>query len=265
MFFKTKDLMTVGNIGGGLVAMYMSMEGMDRANSPQRYLFWAGIAMLVAYTFDAFDGVVARALKQQNKFGGEFDNVADLVSYSMAPAPILYLAYRRIVFADISSTWAVVLSMLIASIPPVFGSIRFARFNTYRFSIKGFWMGFPRPASALLLIAMVNSQVFLSFKAVQYAGIAVVVLLGFMNVTLIPYIGHHDRYFTKHLKVALIYVAISVFVAFVLGLTGVIFKRAVFDLVFLYLLFYLTLTPLEIPAETRREIKAWIKSFREEV
>jgi len=100
MFFKTKGPDDGRNISGGIAAILVSMEGMGLpAGAPREtvatWLFWAGFGILVAYFFDCFDGVVARALKQVNQFGAEFDNVADLVAYSVAPSFLLYFAFRR--------------------------------------------------------------------------------------------------------------------------------------------------------------------------
>ena len=266
MFFKTKDLMTVGNIMGGLVASFISVEGMaaSTVQETKNYVFWAGVSILVAYLFDALDGVVARALHQQNKFGGEFDNVADLVAYSIAPGFIIYLTYRGIVFKGLEPHLAMILSILLASIPPLFGCMRFARFNTFRYDIEGFWLGYPRPASALLLVSMVESGVFQNNTLVQYIGIGVIVLLGFMNVSLFPYIGHHGRKFTRHLGWILIYVAFSVASSLILGLVGWLPKHVVFDIVFLWMTFYLFINWVDIPKQTRLEIKQAIIGWREQ-
>lgn len=267
MFFKTKDLMTVGNIMGGLVASFISTEGM-RASSPQEaktYVFWAGVSILVAYLFDSLDGVIARALHQQNKFGGEFDNVADLVAYSIAPGFIIYLTYRQIVFPGLGMdpTWSMLGAIVLGSIPPVFGCLRFARFNTFHYDVEGFWLGYPRPASALLLVSMVESELFYFNHWMQLAGIAVIIAIGFMNVSLFPYIGHHGRRFSRHLGWILIYVAASVAIALVLGLVGWMPKAVVFDIVFLWMFFYLVLNWVDIPKQTRMQIKASVNRWKE--
>ena len=266
MFFKTKDLMTVGNIMGGLVASLISTEGMA-AQTPEQakgYVFWAGVSILVAYLFDSLDGVVARLLHQQNQFGGEFDNVADLVAYSIAPGFIIYLSYRGIVFHGMHEWWVVPLSMALASIPPVFGCIRFARFNTFRFDIEGFWMGYPRPASALLLVSMVESTLFQEHQVIQYLGMGVIVLLGFMNLSMFPYIGHHGRKFTRHLGWILIYVASSVAISLILGITGWLPRHVVFDITFLWMTFYLLFNWVDIPKQTRIEIRNAVAKWREQ-
>lgn len=268
MFFKTKDLMTSGNIMGGLVAAFISTEGMS-ATSPQQaktFVFWAGVSILVAYAFDALDGVVARALHQQNKFGGEFDNVADLVAYSIAPGFIIYLTYRQIVFPGIGldPTWSMLISMALGSIPPLFGCIRFARFNTFRYDIEGFWLGYPRPASALLLVSLVESDLFNTNQWMQMIGIGLIVIIGLTNITLSPYIGHHGRRFSRHLGWILIYVAASVAVALVLGLVGWMPRTVVFDIVLMWMLFYLVLNWVDIPKYTRMQIKAATKRWKDQ-
>jgi CDP-diacylglycerol--serine O-phosphatidyltransferase len=57
-----------------------------------RYLH-AAIAILAACFFDFFDGVLARLQRAGTQFGKEFDSLADVVSFGVAPAVLVYL-YR---------------------------------------------------------------------------------------------------------------------------------------------------------------------------
>ena len=260
MFFKAKDLMTVGNIAGGLACVLVAMEGMASRTSAEAadYVLWAGFCMLVAWTFDAFDGVVARALGQVNRFGAEFDNVADLTSYSVAPSFILYLAYRRMVvlpgLEDLQGVQAV-LAGVVALVPALFGCIRFARFNIRKLDVPGLWIGFPRPAAALYIIAMVNSHLFLASGTMQWIGIGLVVLVGFMNLSLVPFIGHHGRKFSWYLGTILHIVWATVAVSVIGGVfLKVVPANLAFDWVLVWLSFYLFIQWTDIPTATRREI-----------
>lgn len=260
MFFKAKDLMTVGNIALGMGAVLVAMEGMG-ARTPDEaavYVFWAGVCILGAFFFDLFDGRVARLLGQMNRFGAEFDNVADLTSYSVAPAFVLYLAFRKVALlpgADEGSWLRLAVSVLVALIPSVCGCIRFARFNVRRLDIPGYWIGFPRPAAALMMVSLVNSHLFVNSGIMGWAGVALVVFLGFMNLSLVPYISHHERKWSWHLKVILNMVWITVVVAFLGGvILDVMPARTVFDVVLLWLSFYLFIQWTDIPEATRRDI-----------
>ena len=265
MFFKTKDLMTVGNIGGGIATILVAMEGMSLpADAPHdlvaSYLFWSGFGILVAYFFDAFDGVVARALNQVNQFGAEFDNVADLVAYSVAPSFLLYFAYRRyVVLPGLEGHEAVqvALAILVAVVPALFGCIRFARFNVRRLNVTAFFIGFPRPASALMIVALVNSHLFSVSPWMGWIGIALVLLLGFMNLSLLPFIGHHGREWSWYLAIVLNFVWFSVAASVVLGVfLDWVPRNLAFDWTFAWLCYYLFVAWTDISTETRRRIKA---------
>ncbi len=50
----------------------------------------AGIAVFVAMVFDGFDGRVARCTRTESAFGKEYDSLADMVSFGLAPAIVAY-------------------------------------------------------------------------------------------------------------------------------------------------------------------------------
>ncbi len=264
MFFKTKDLMTVGNISGGVATILVAMEGMSLPSTASRaeiatWVFWSGFGILVAYFFDAFDGVVARALNQVNKFGGEFDNVADLVAYSVAPSFLLYFAYRRYILLpgleDLPAL-QVAVAAGVALIPTLFGCIRFARFNVRRLDVPALFIGFPRPASALLIVALVNSHLMSLTGWMGWFGVAMVVLLGFMNLSLVPFISHHGRTWSWYLKIILNFVWFSVAASVVLGVfLDWLPRNVAFDWVLAWLCYYLFIGWTDISTGTRRRVK----------
>ena len=272
MFLKAKDLMTVGNILGGTACALVAMEGMARvAAAPlearhevaSMWVFWSAMMMLVAFFFDVFDGVVALALKQVNKFGGEFDSVADLVAYSVAPTFLLFLAYRHL--AELpgipdDSPWKTLIAGFVAVIPTVFGSIRFARFNVRKLEVDGFWIGFPRPASGLMMVALVNSELF-RFPFMAWVGLVLVVVLGFMNLSLKPWIGHHGRRFTWYLgsilHVVWMTVVFSLLGGVVLGWFGIRFlpPQLVFDWILIWMSCYLLFQWADVPKAARMAVR----------
>ncbi|NOZ02500.1 MAG: hypothetical protein GXP54_11500 [Deltaproteobacteria bacterium] len=268
MFFKTKDLMTVGNITLGLGGVLVAMEGMGAPREDVGvYVFWSGLLIILAVVFDIFDGKVARALGQMNRFGAEFDNVADLTSYSIAPAFLLYLAYQKYVTLpgiEQGSQLQTAISVTVAMFPAVFGCIRFARFNVRKLDVPGFWIGFPRPMAALFYVSLVNSHLFLSTGAMAWVGVVLIVYASFMNLSRMPFIGHHDREWSWHLKIILTCVWVSALVAFV---AGVVFKvmpeRTVFDVVLLWLSYDLFIQWTDIPKAAREEVARLTANWNE--
>ena len=91
---------------------------------------------------DFFDGLVARALHAVSSIGAELDSLADLVSFGMAPAMVLY----NVMMGHGAGHWA-----LTALLLPVFGAIRLARYNTDP-SQGTVFTGLPIPANAIFWI-----------------------------------------------------------------------------------------------------------------
>jgi CDP-diacylglycerol--serine O-phosphatidyltransferase len=96
--------------------------------------------IILAGIFDTLDGKIARMTKSYSEFGIEFDSLADVVSFGVAPSVMIYKVY----FSQFRE-FGVVLSFL----PLLFGSIRLARFNV---QISGFekhgFIGLPIPMAA---------------------------------------------------------------------------------------------------------------------
>jgi CDP-diacylglycerol--serine O-phosphatidyltransferase len=93
--------------------------------------------------FDTLDGIVARLTSGGNKFGEVFDNIADLVVYSFSPTMIIYAAYYLPKDKG-GAGWPAWAAILLASLPTIFGCVRFARNNVKSIKSEEFHLGFPR-------------------------------------------------------------------------------------------------------------------------
>ncbi len=103
---------------------------------------WAFIFIGLAAVADFFDGLVARLLHAVSGIGAELDSLADLVSFGIAPAMVLY----NMMLGHGEGHWA-----LLALLLPVFGAIRLARYNVD--STQGtVFTGLPIPANAIFWI-----------------------------------------------------------------------------------------------------------------
>ena len=102
----------------------------------------AFIFIALAAVADFCDGLVARALHAVSNIGAELDSLADLVSFGLAPAMVLY----NMMLGQGAGHWA-----LLALLLPVFGAIRLARYNVD--STQGtVFTGLPIPANAIFWI-----------------------------------------------------------------------------------------------------------------
>ena len=115
----------------------------------------------LAAVADFFDGLVARLLHAVSAIGAELDSLADLVSFGLAPALILY----NMMLGQGAGHWALVALMI-----PVFGALRLARFNVDTNQTTTF-TGLPIPANAIFWIG------FTAWYAIHEMPLWIVLLL----------------------------------------------------------------------------------------
>ncbi|QTA84618.1 CDP-diacylglycerol--serine O-phosphatidyltransferase [Desulfonema magnum] len=100
----------------------------------------AATAIIIAGVFDMLDGKIARATHSTSKFGVEYDSLADLISFGLAPAVVMYLWVLRPMGR---------IGWLAAFLFMVCGALRLARFNTQFGSVSSdHFVGLPIPAGA---------------------------------------------------------------------------------------------------------------------
>src|SRR5256712_8847298 len=148
------NLLTAGNLFCGFAATLKILEGaLLQASNPDAAgdLFHAAIwFVLGAFVFDFLDGRLARLGGHESPFGREFDSLADIVSFGLAPALMVY----RVVLQEFPrACW------IIAFIYLACGALRLARFNSVAANHHGTnnentFTGFPIPAAAGLIASI---------------------------------------------------------------------------------------------------------------
>jgi CDP-diacylglycerol--serine O-phosphatidyltransferase len=124
------NLMTAGNLFCGFAAVLKIIEAslLNAAGEPVAMRYHMALAFILgACLFDLLDGRLARLGGQESPFGQEFDSLADIVSFGLAPALLVY----QIVLQDFHRT-----GWLIAFIYLLCGGLRLARFNCLATSAK---------------------------------------------------------------------------------------------------------------------------------
>ena len=143
------NLLTAGNLFCGFVALTKIVEA-DLSTGDFGDIKLALGFILLACIFDLFDGRVARMGGVESPFGREFDSLADLVSFGVAPAFLVH----RVVLADVFSNHPQV-GWFIASMYLLCGAFRLARFNCIAAMSPGGgskeFLGFPIPSAAGLV------------------------------------------------------------------------------------------------------------------
>ncbi len=146
------NLLTAGNLFCGFVALTKIVEA--DPGSPEYFgqIKLALAYILLACIFDLLDGRVARLGGAESPFGREFDSLADLISFGVAPAFLV----QRVVLADVFGEYRQI-SWFIASIYLLCGAFRLARFNVLSAHAGGGgkdFLGFPIPSAAGLVASL---------------------------------------------------------------------------------------------------------------
>ena len=198
-------------------------------------------AILLASVFDYFDGFAARKLNVQSALGTQLDSFADLVTFGIAPAIIVYFVSNLSLFfveKDIDFWLFIFLGLI-----PLLGAIRLARFNTVKLE-SSYFIGLPIPAFALITISLTWTYLEYNSWMVNIANYQVflplsVLLISFLMVSKWKFISLKIKNLNfKSNKVIYIWVISSIICLVLLIIFGNIFLILPIVL-FLYLLFSL--------------------------
>jgi len=132
------NLFTTGCLFAGFYAIVSAMGGRFEA---------AAIAIFIAMVMDGLDGRVARLTNTQTDFGAQYDSLADMVSFGLAPSLVMY-------------EWALFslgkLGWLAAFVYAAATALRLARFNTQVGTAgKRYFQGLASPAAAAMVAGLV--------------------------------------------------------------------------------------------------------------
>ncbi|EAL4711497.1 CDP-diacylglycerol--serine O-phosphatidyltransferase [Campylobacter lari] len=171
LIYILPNLFTAASIFLGIISVIASInQNFDKAL----------IYIILSLICDGLDGRVARATNSTSKFGVEFDSLADLIAFGVAPAMLFYMSigYEYDRFGS-----------LIAGLFVVFGAIRLARFNittgTYEPSV---FIGLPIPTAAVVSALWVSAYLYYDFlRDFSLMIVCIQILLAFLMVSNIRY------------------------------------------------------------------------------
>lgn len=159
---------TTGNLFAGVFAIMLAMNGRFEM---------AAAAIFVAMLLDGMDGRVARLTNTQSAFGEQYDSMADMVSFGVAPALVMY----SYLLHDIGRWGLVATFIYVAG-----AALRLARFNTNIEVVDSrFFQGLPSPSAAALLGGFVwlsaenkiptdGFMAWIAFVLTVYAGLTMI-------------------------------------------------------------------------------------------
>lgn len=132
------NLLTTAGLFSGFYAVVSSMNGHFES---------AAVAIFIAMIFDGLDGRVARITNTQSEFGAEYDSMADMVSFGIAPGLVAY----NWALSDMGKFGWLAAFVFVAG-----AALRLARFNTQvGIADKRFFQGLASPAAAGVIASLV--------------------------------------------------------------------------------------------------------------
>ncbi|MBT1444620.1 CDP-diacylglycerol--serine O-phosphatidyltransferase [Shewanella sp. JM162201] len=191
------NLFTTAGLFSGFYAIIASMNGHFES---------AAIAVFVAMLCDGLDGRVARLTNTQSEFGAEYDSMADMVSFGMAPALIAY----NWALADLGK-----IGWLAAFIYCAGAALRLARFNTQvGVADKRWFQGLASPAAAAVIAGTVwlGHQYQVEAASVSYLFAAVTVCTGLLMVSNFRYHSFKEVDWRGKVNFIVILLVVAVFV-----------------------------------------------------
>lgn len=134
------SIFTLANLLMGVLSLIFTMDGQFKRSA---------VMILLAMVLDGMDGRLARRLDATSPFGKELDSLADLVSFGVAPAILVYAL-------DIKNLGLVGLALALTF--ALCGAIRLARFNTL--DITNYFIGVPITAAGSLvaLLSLLHNE-----------------------------------------------------------------------------------------------------------
>jgi len=190
------SVFTVANLLCGYYAILATLEGSaaDLDNAAR--------AIGIAIIFDSLDGRVARAMGTNSEFGKQFDSLADVVSFGMAPAFLAY-AWGIHTFAAASAPEGlhlVQLGWLVGFFYLGCCAWRLARFNIQGMAQGGsrFFAGMPCPAAAGMIAATVHFfQTPISDARLSVLWLVLLIALGALMSSTIRHYSFKDIQWTR--------------------------------------------------------------------
>ncbi|MDP6968863.1 MAG: CDP-diacylglycerol--serine O-phosphatidyltransferase [Gammaproteobacteria bacterium] len=165
---------TTASLFAGFYAIVAAMNG---------DFSYAAIATFASMILDGLDGRVARMTNTQSDFGAEFDSLADVVAFGVAPALVAF-------------TWGLQtlgkFGWIAAFIYVACAALRLARFNVQLEVVDSrYFVGLPSPAAAGVVAGMIWVSQEYGFDGVEYA-IPAALLVALTGILMVSNFNYHS-------------------------------------------------------------------------
>jgi CDP-diacylglycerol--serine O-phosphatidyltransferase len=178
------NLLTTGGLFAGFYSIVASIDGNFE------HAAWA---IYAAMLLDGLDGRLARWTNTASEFGKQYDSLADMVSFGLAPAIVVYQwGVERL--AEYGMVWGR-LGWLAAFLYVAAAAFRLARFNSNVAQDRRFFQGLASPAAAAGIASMiwvVNAYDGFTGLASLVAGAAITAVTGLLMMSRFAYVSFKD-------------------------------------------------------------------------
>ncbi len=179
------------------------------------YLTAAALIALAA-AFDFLDGFAARLFKAYSPLGKELDSLADIISFGLAPAMIVFNYYRDLAPGLLNENTMNILAYS-AFIIPLFSALRLAKFNIDERQSHGF-IGLPTPANALFWAFGVAAIQEYKLSASSFAVPVLILLFSWLLVSPIPMFSlKFSRFTLKGNRLRFFFLAVCFLLVLLIG------------------------------------------------
>jgi len=159
LLYILPNLFTASSIFVGVISIVEASKG---------HFILASWLILLALIFDGLDGRIARMTNTTSQFGVEFDSLADIISFGIAPAMLLYFFIGH-EFGRFG--------ILVSALYVIFGAIRLARFNISTAKTDpNVFIGLPIPTAAIFISMWI--LLFHKYTLENYSLVLLVLALG---------------------------------------------------------------------------------------
>ena len=179
--YALPNFFTAGSIFFGVVSIMLA------SNSLFEQAAWL---IVVSMIFDGLDGRVARLTNTQSKFGVEFDSLADIVAFGVAPAMLVYY-YLPTTGANYGLEGIYGLyRVFVCALFVIFGAIRLARFNiTTSNAEPNTFIGLPIPSAAVIVVLWILVDLRYNLLSPHY-GYALLIMAFIVSVLMVSNIRY---------------------------------------------------------------------------
>lgn len=193
------NLLTLGNLFCGTLSLVFilqspcyisSYNGQDYLVTAPEPLFWGSVLIGMAAILDFADGLVARWMKAASEMGKQLDSLADVVTFGVAPAMILFQLLKNAYMQLPDAINVSIINLAFTLLLPCFAAWRLARFNIQS-SGQHYFTGLPTPAAGLLIASFPLVLLKDTFHLSTYLQniwilYAILILLCYLMVSRIP-------------------------------------------------------------------------------